>query len=65
MLSKDSWNPKAQIFYTTGINFSLQKCAQSIISALINKDVSEPNYNDLAPWSEPQLLLHQPNQNHF
>ena len=49
MLSKSPSNPKAWIFYATGINFLLigKSVLIVMVPVLINKDALEPRYNDL------------------
>ena len=50
MLSKNSSNPEAWIFYSTGINklfFTGKNVLIVMVPILINKGVFEPSYNNL------------------
>ena len=49
MLSKSSSNPKAWIFFATGVKLFLigKNVLIVVVPILINKDVFEPSYNDL------------------
>ena len=49
MLSKSLLNPEARIFWATEVNLFLigKNVLIVMVPSLINKDVFEPNYNDL------------------
>ena len=64
MLSKNSSNPEAWIFYSTGINklfLTGKNVLILMVPILINKGVFEPSYNDLNSRSKTAVTFVQPN----